>query len=246
MRVGAVIFFAACCNDLLIDLARLDLHRLLPYGFIAVTLAMAVSLANRLTSMFGQLEAEVAERTEDLLQANRQLEEASRVDPLTGVLNRRGFQAEAEGEIRRHNRSGRSLSIVLADIDQFKRFNDSHGHACGDQVLQQVATLLCQHVRDVDHVGRWGGEEFIMLLPETSDEGATILAEKLRAQVEAEVVKHEDGEYRITMTLGIAVHRRGETLDACIARADTALYAGKERGRNRVMIGSYKGLTVVN
>ena len=243
---GILIFAGTCVNDMLIDLAHIDTVRLVPYGFVAVMITMAVSLANRFTAMFNRLEHEVAQRTADLREVNLQLAEAAHRDPLTGVLNRRGFVAAAEQEIRRRNRSGRCLTIVLADIDNFKAFNDSRGHACGDHVLKQISDLLYAGMRDVDHLGRWGGEEFIMLLPETDAEGATVLSEKLRAGVEKHPMAYEGEGFTVTMTFGIAVHRKGESLDACIARADTALYTGKARGRNRVMIGRYRGLTLVN
>ncbi len=100
-------------------------------------------------------------------------------------------------------------------------------------------------MREVDRVARWGGEEFILVLPETDLEGAAVVAEKLRERVAEERFQTEDGRLSVTITLGISVHRKGETLDTTIARADTALYHGKERGRNRVMIGNYKGLTLV-
>lgn len=138
------------------------------------------------------------------------------------------------------------MSVILADIDNFKAVNDRHGHACGDHILRRVAQHLERQMRDVDRVGRWGGEEFILLLPETSSEGAAVLAEKLRLGVESELMQFEGAGFTITMTFGIAGHRNGESLDACIARADTALYTGKAKGRNRVMIGNYEGLTMVN
>lgn len=244
--IGALIFAATCLNDILIDLVRLDANRLVPYGFVAVMLSMAVSLANRFTNMLNQLEVEVAERTADLQQANEQLYRAARHDPLTGVMNRRGFIAEAEAEIQRMFRSGREFSIILADIDNFKGLNDRYGHACGDHVLKRLATLLRQQVRDVDKVGRWGGEEFILLLPETNAEGAAVLAEKLRSKIADNLFEFSDQRLQVTMTFGLTSHRKGESLDACVARADTALYTGKQRGRNRVMIGNYKGLTLVN
>ena len=136
--------------------------------------------------------------------------------------------------------------LVLADVDRFKQFNDQYGHACGDHVLKRVGAILEERTRDIDRVARWGGEEFILLLPETSTEGAAVLAENLREVIADTLFEFGGERLGITMTFGIAIHRKGESLDACIARADTALYTGKERGRNRVMIGNYKGLTLVN
>ncbi len=246
VALGTLLFLAASVNDLLIDLLHLDTVRLAPAGFVAVMISMAVSMANRFTSAFGALEAEVAERTAELSQANEKLALAARVDHLTGLLNRRGFTEEAEGEIKRMFRSGKAFSVVLADVDNFKQFNDRYGHSCGDHVLKRVGALLRERIRDVDRVARWGGEEFILLLPETETEGAAVLAEKLREAVAASLFEFDGERLGITMTFGIAAHRKGEPLDACIARADTALYHGKERGRNKVMIGNYRGLTLVN
>ena len=243
---GLLIFVATCVNDLLIDLAHLQTTRLAPYGFIAVMLAMAVSLADRFTSMLNELETAVTQRTAELSAANARLAEVARMDPLTGLLNRRGFTSEAEAEIERFFRSGRPFSLVLADVDYFKQFNDKFGHACGDHVLKRVAAILDRRLRDVDRIARWGGEEFIMLLPETEVDGAANLAESLREAVADNLFEFSGERHRITLTFGIAAYRKGESLETCIARADTALYHGKERGRNRVMIGSYKGLTLVS
>jgi diguanylate cyclase (GGDEF)-like protein len=241
-----VIFLGTAVNDMLIDLVHLETARIAPLGFIAVLVAMAVSLANRFTSMCGKLEAEVAERTAELSEANEQLARVARIDHLTGLLNRRGFADEAETEISRSLRSGRAFSVILADVDNFKQFNDQHGHVCGDFVLKRAALLLQDRLREVDKVARWGGEEFILLLPETDIEGASVLGEKLRRTIHDNLFEFGGQQLSITMTFGIASFRKGETLEACIARADTALYHGKEHGRNKVMIGNYKGLSLVN
>ncbi|MEM1111615.1 MAG: diguanylate cyclase [Pseudomonadota bacterium] len=244
--LGLAVFGATAVNDLLIDLAALDSVRMLHFGFAAIMLAMSVSLGNRFTNMLNRLEREVEERTEDLRVANRQLAEAARVEPLTGLLNRRGFIEEAEKEIQRVFRGSPPFALVLADLDHFKLVNDRYGHACGDQVLRRIAAVLSYRVREVDLVARWGGEEFIFLLPETDAKGASVMAESLRQAVEMAGFDYDGKRLDFTMTFGIAAHRKGESLDATVHRADTALYHGKEAGRNRVMLGSYKGLTVVN
>jgi len=242
---GVFIFAAACANDLLIDLAGWQTTRLVPLGFVAIMVSMAISLANRFTHVLNDLEGEVAQRTADLVAANSQLSEAARQDPLTGLLNRRGFTEDAEQEIQRFLRSDRAFSIVLADLDKFKDFNDKYGHACGDHVLQEAALLLRDGVRDIDGVARWGGEEFMLMLPETEIEGATRLAEKLRASVEARRFEYADQDLSVTMTFGIATFHKGESLDHCIARADAALYRGKEQGRNQVIVSSYDNISLV-
>lgn len=246
LSLSLILFALTCVNDLLLSQGWVQTMRLVPYGFVAIILAMAVSLADRFTSMYSQLEQTVAQRTAELSNANRQLAEAVRRDPLTGLLNRRGFTGEAEAERERMLRTGRAFSVVLADVDNFKRVNDSSGHAHGDYVLQQLAIVLSDPVRSVDSVGRWGGEEFILLLPETELDGAGQMAEKLRKRVAEALFEFEGQCHSITMTFGIASQRQGESLDTCIARADSALYHGKKCGRNRVMLGSFGGLTLVN
>ncbi len=245
LSVGVFIFVVTCVNDLLIDLAHVQTARLVPYGFLAIMLSMAVSLANLFTTMLNRLEQEVAQRTEELSSLNVKLAEVARVDPLTGLLNRRGFIEEVEAEIKRAQRTGRDFSLVMADIDDFKLFNDRHGHICGDFVLCRVAATLSERLRDVDCVARWGGEEFIILLPETDLDGATQLAEQLRQNVARKSIEFEGQRLSITMTFGITNYHRGESLDRNIARADSALYRGKESGRNCVVAQRHDGLTVV-
>jgi len=220
----------------MIDLFGVGSTRLVPFGFVAVMLAMSASLAGRLTATLAGLERAVARRTEALSQANEQLAAAARIDPLTNLLNRRGFSAEVIDEIHRMYRSGRGFHLVLADIDHFKNFNDLHGHACGDHVLMQVAAIFQTKLRAVDRVGRWGGEEFIVLLPETGLQGACSLAEKLRRDIAEHVFEFSGRSFNITMTFGVSTFQTGETLDSCIARADAALYRGKNQGRNNVMV----------
>lgn len=234
--IGILVFTAACINDLFIDYAGWEGTRLIIPGFAAIMLFMAISVANRFTTVFNNLEGEVTQRTADLSIANQQLAQAARLDPLTGLLNRRGFTEAAEAELRRRLRTGQDLSIVLADLDNFKEFNDQHGHACGDYVLQETAQLLSDGGRAMDNVSRWGGEEFLMVLPETSSDGAVLLAEKLRSGMEARRFEYQGQRLGVTMTFGIATFRKDDTLDKCIARADTALYKGKQQGRNRVVV----------
>ncbi|WP_187275970.1 sensor domain-containing diguanylate cyclase [Parahaliea aestuarii] len=240
--VGAIIFIGACLHDILLDLKTEGTGRLIPLGFFAFLMSMAVSLANRFTAILQGLEARVAERTDELEAANRLLTEAARIDPLTGLLNRRGFIAEAGSEIRRVFRTRRSFSVVLTDIDHFKSVNDRYGHATGDHVLSRVASLLSDEIRDVDKLARWGGEEFILLLPETEPEGAAVLAGKLRERIAGNLFEYDGQRLGVTMTFGVSEFRRGESLESCIARADAALYRGKGEGRDRVVLGLATGV----
>ena len=180
-----------------------------------------------------ELQRIVQERTEQLEEANRRLEELSFLDGLTEVANRRQFEQILDLEWRRAVRSGSPISLILADIDHFKRFNDSHGHQAGDRCLRDVATLLDSVVqRAGDQVARYGGEEFAAMLPETDAQGAENIAERMRRAVES----LETGGGRVTVSIGVATIVAGETrtAHALVAAADAALYDAKRAGRNTV------------
>lgn len=158
-------------------------------------------------------------------------------DPLTGALNRREFTSQAEQESLRANRYHRPLSIMMLDLDHFKRLNDSYGHAAGDKALQRFTTLCCNALRTVDIFGRWGGEEFVALLPETDAEGASVIAERLRKLVSQNVLVFNDQKIAFTVSIGIAQYRPGEvSIDGPLGRADTAVYDAKKAGRNRISV----------
>jgi diguanylate cyclase (GGDEF)-like protein/PAS domain S-box-containing protein len=176
----------------------------------------------------------VKDITEERAEAERVLY-LSRHDPLTGLLNRRSLQERFEAERLRSRRSGSPYSAIMLDIDGFKRFNDEHGHECGDVVLREAARAMAGSARATDSVGRWGGEEFLVLLPETALAGALELAEKIRSRIESLDVAYGGESLRVTMTAGAAESRGPEeSADGCIRRADEALLAGKAAGRNRV------------
>ncbi len=236
IALGAFLFLATCLVDISAELINSPVPRMLPWGFLALSLGVGNFFGVRFAAMLNHLEREVADRTAELSAANRRLSEIVRIDPLTGLLNRRGFVLEAEREIHRLVRSGRAFSILLADVDHFKAINDHHGHACGDHILAQLAAQMLEEVRDVDSISRWGGEEFILLLPETDSEGAAVLAEKLRDSIERRLYRFDSSELNVTITIGVATIRQGENLEACVARADRALYQGKHGGRNTVRI----------
>lgn len=232
--LGILIFTAACFNDLAVDHGFIYGPRIMSIGFAAVLISMALSMANSITRMFNNLEAEVEERTRELSELNSRLDQAASVDSLTRILNRRGFSQKVEQEIARVGRTRRGFVLIMADIDYFKDFNDQYGHTCGDYVLERVAAYLSKHLRDVDIIARWGGEEFIFLLPETTLDGGEIAAEKLRESLEQYPFQYMGNSLSLTMTFGVAQYRHGMTLDECLLRADKALYQGKKLGRNRV------------
>jgi len=165
----------------------------------------------------------------------REIQRLAITDELTGLYNRRGIMELGEREFERAARHNRPLSVVLMDIDHFKNVNDSHGHAAGDQVLRVLGEECRRHVRGTDLVGRFGGEELLLLLPETKIKAAYEAAERLRRLIEEMEVQSEQSSIKITISLGVA-ERKGnmEELAELIRQADEALYAAKEGGRNRV------------
>jgi diguanylate cyclase (GGDEF)-like protein len=178
-----------------------------------------------------ELERKVEERTFDLEKALSRLEELATTDQLTGAYNRRKFEEIASEEIKRADRYELPLSLIAFDIDFFKRVNDVFGHLNGDMVLRDVTAMVRGDIRESDALVRWGGEEFIVLSPETGLDEAVEQAEKIRRKIAA----HRFGEVgSITVSLGVAGYRAGEEIDSLIKRADDALYSAKSNGRNRV------------
>lgn len=170
--------------------------------------------------------------------AQAELRRLASIDELTGVANRRWFTAMASRELERCRRFNHQLALLMIDVDHFKRVNDTHGHAVGDEVLKAFTRVLEGNLRSVDLLGRLGGEEFAVVLPESDNNAAIHTAERLRASVEALEFPFEDGTtLKITTSVGIAILASvGETLDSLLARADTALYTAKGEGRNRVVV----------
>lgn len=182
-----------------------------------------------------EIEGELRKSQEELRETNRSLEELATTDGLTGLLNRRELERYLIDEVGRVERGGASFSVVLADIDFFKRVNDTYGHDCGDVALTTVADILKRETRTVDKVSRWGGEEFLLFLPRTSPTEAVLVADKLRRIVEETPMRCDGGAFSITMTLGVAWFERGSTIDVLLRVVDGALYRGKSDGRNRVV-----------
>jgi len=165
----------------------------------------------------------------------RELLDLARTDPLTGCHNRRSFLREGEAEFDRFRRYGGPFTVIMLDIDHFKKVNDAHGHAAGDEVIRTLARTCLDNTRKSDVLGRLGGEEFAVLLPETGIENARVTAEKLRAALEQVVVTSAGKDIRFTASLGLSPASAGDTeLFQVINRADKALYAAKNGGRNRV------------
>ena len=166
----------------------------------------------------------------------RRVASQATTDGLTGLANRRTLDEELVLEWRRADRVGDSLAFILLDLDDFKRVNDTHGHQAGDAVLRAVGQVLLEGVRQVDLAGRYGGEEFALVLPETDLPGALKLAERLRVALETTPVELADGKtLQVTASFGVALKDELSSADELVAVADEALYAAKRAGKNRVM-----------
>lgn len=170
------------------------------------------------------------------LRVRRDLERASLTDPLTGLYNRRHLNRTLQAEIDRSKRQQTALSVILLDIDHFKAVNDTYGHACGDSVLRELANRSLQTLRGMDSACRLGGEEFLMLLPDTTPEQAQLVAERLRQATESRPIDTTVGPISVTISIGVAGLIPGESGLQLLERADEALYEAKRLGRNRVEI----------
>ena len=158
------------------------------------------------------------------------------VDPLTGLLNRTGYTETAAKQVARWKRHGGALSLAVIDIDHFKQINDVYGHTAGDRVLSTVANKLGELIRQSDLLSRYGGEEFVLLLPETGQEKARVLLDTLREHIELCPFRHKDTPVKVTLSCGVAEFKSGDVLETVFERADRAMYAAKASGRNRVCV----------
>lgn len=196
---------------------------LLWVGFVAGGLACVV-LVRRLIASRGELR-----------ESNAQLDRLARIDPLTGLANRRSMEELLHSTVASAGRHHHDAAVLMVDVDHFKAINDTYGHAAGDDVLTSLATTLHEHLREADVVGRWGGEEFLVVLPFTDSEGAEVVADRLRERV-AETPMLAGGQpISITISIGSAAWQQDEPLSPLLHRTDAALYQAKERGRNRVV-----------
>lgn len=180
----------------------------------------------------------------ELEETKAQLNYYATVDPLTNTFNRRHFLELSERKIRRTHTSKGNASFLLFDIDHFKKINDAHGHMIGDQILHGIAQICMKHLRTDDILGRFGGEEFVILLPETKLEDARNIAERLRLLVENTPLETDIGPIKTTISIGIALTERTHsvTIEQLLSRADRAMYLAKRSGRNRVIIWEERDL----
>jgi diguanylate cyclase (GGDEF)-like protein len=197
-----------------------------------------------------ELEIRVIDRTKDLQELNEKLvqeiferkrieeklAQAATTDSLTGLMNRGAMLDQLRYHVSRYSRNRISFVILLIDLDNFKDINDTHGHDVGDQVLKEVGEDLRRSTRSQDLVSRWGGEEFLILLPDTDLNGGRVLAEKVRKSAAEKGFSAGASALHLTVSIGVSEYREGLSLERCIKDADTALYQAKHQGRNRVVL----------
>ena len=231
----------------LLPLYRIQLRWLLPL-FTVIAIALIVlgyslapdpdfwdGLSNRTFSIV--MVVLIAITLGRLASAERKLMLRALTDPLTGVFNRRTFVEMSSKEEERARRSGSLTSVLMMDIDHFKRVNDTHGHGVGDLVIKMLAEQATKSLRSIDILARYGGEEFVVTLPDTDADVAGRVAERLRAALERAVVRTDAGtEVKFTVSVGVATFTTGVPLDRAMEAADKALYRAKQAGRNRVEI----------
>jgi diguanylate cyclase (GGDEF)-like protein/PAS domain S-box-containing protein len=171
----------------------------------------------------------------ELVVANENLKRLARHDTLTGLNNRRVLEEVLESESNRSQRTKRGFGIAIADIDNFKHINDTYGHDCGDMVLKKLSAIFVKGIRATDTMGRWGGEEFLFIFPETSCQGAMIVIERIRSKIEKLKLMCGKVNFKVTCTIGLSYHHGDMNNKEMIVEADKALYAGKRNGKNQIV-----------
>ena len=223
VRDTPVVFITAHTEtDDVVEGLRLGAHDYLRKPFEPAEVIARVSAAVR-----------VKELQDDLRARNAELDHIARSDPLTGLANRRHLNEQFAAQTASAERHHHELSVAVIDIDNFKLVNDTYGHSAGDIVLREVARRIASTARGEDVVGRWGGEEFIVILPHCGVDDAAIVSERIRQAVEATPIPAEDG---ISITVTVSIGCAGGAGDRVIERADAALYAAKNAGRNRTVV----------
>jgi two-component system cell cycle response regulator len=213
-----------------------DRHRCKDGTLIAIEFAMMPVRLNGRDLVLG-VDREISARKQAEHEHEHLIQQPAMTDALTDLYNRRGFFKLGEREVERARRTKRPLTLIMIDVDNFKQVNDGHGHAVGDLVLRAIGERCARNVRVVDVIGRYGGEEFAVLLPDTDIGPAQIVAERLRHAIAAMVIPTRDAEVAITVSAGIAsLHDSVSDLVSLLQAADAALYAAKRAGRNCVVV----------
>ncbi len=222
--------------------ARMDRMLRISDGYGNLVHNQSLSLSQRYDKQLRRLEkiTRISDRyQQEMMELNQSLRQAALHDPLTGLPNRRMILERMKSELARQDRGCARFSLIMLDVDHFKHFNDTYGHETGDAVLSKLAEVMQHTVREYDLCARWGGEEFLILLPETDLKTAQTTAERLlqtlRTSTLDEVFRSPDQPHtKLTASLGVATYQPDETLDEAINRADSALLIAKQNGRNRV------------
>ncbi|MFC2009199.1 GGDEF domain-containing protein [Chloroflexota bacterium] len=195
----------------------------------------AVNVASELA----RLGEELKTVQQELARRNAEYERIASYDTLTGLLNRRAILEKVNEWLLHVRRYKGHLTVAMLDIDHFKRVNDKYGHRAGDRVLADLSSMMQRSIRRTDFVGRYGGQEFLIILPRTDAAGAAVMAERVRASLEGVPMHDAEGnDFKVTASLGVAEYFDEDDEDSLISRADAALYRAKEAGRNRVEIAA--------
>lgn len=194
---------------------------------------------NNMVARLRQGQEELATMNGMLTEKNKELQVLSITDSLTGLYNRKHFMEVLASEVARARRNKHPFAVMMIDMDYFKKYNDTHGHQVGDALLKKIGVIFTESLRNVDYASRYGGDEFIVLLPEVEKEKAFEVAERIRGLVAAETLSSDTDRVTVTVSIGVAAFpEHGDTPEAIIARADGALYHAKQNGRNRVVLAS--------
>ncbi len=216
-----------------------ELELIQSFAFILV-LAEVALIGGFISGLRGKLRL----RNHELKNAMARIQELVNIDELTGIYNRRRIFQVLSEESNRYQRAPGAFSLGILDVDFFKHINDSHGHQAGDEILRKLASCVSDSLRVIDSFGRYGGEEFLLILPQTTLAGAQVKAERIRTSIEALRFESLPEGIRVTVSIGLAEFQAGETTDDTLARADKALYQAKEAGRNRVIGAENKAAEV--
>jgi diguanylate cyclase (GGDEF)-like protein len=208
---------------------------ILVFLFLVILNFLLYSVKQKDNRILQQAYEEISVKNDTLLLMNKKLEEIARTDPLTNLSNRRDMLEKLDYEKVRFSRGNQSFVIIICDIDNFKKINDTYGHDFGDVVLKRISSIMKKTLRKQDVVSRWGGEEFLLLLPETTITGGIIAAEKIRKAISQERFEQSGKKIQVTMTFGVEIFDKLEETIATINRADQALYHGKNTGKNQVV-----------
>lgn len=230
-RDATVVANAVICCILFVALYTFSLYHVQAYSNAIIIGGM--QYVNAVVGFIGLIIISYYFRATTII-SERKMEMIANTDKLTGLANRRGIQQVLDAHYQLHRRNGNAFCVVMADVDNFKQVNDVYGHDCGDYVLKAVAGIIANRLRKSDAKSRWGGEEFLFMLPDADLSHASGVAESIRKCVEEYRFTCNGNELRLTLTLGVAQQEEGNSIEDTIKQADDLLYIGKKNGRNQV------------